>query len=116
MKFTEEHIEVIERHKGHWETLRTAGFMRNVDRPVFDELQNVHNEVLGPVQYTHWCPSCVADLVRILYTNYEKWQSTQCGLTVGEVTGGAALTADQKKEIEQKFNTAFTGGRKRKHR
>ena len=77
MKFTEEHVEVLERYKEHWETLRTAGFMRNVDRPVFDDLQNVHNEALGPVQYTHWCPSCVADLVRILYTNYEKWQANQ---------------------------------------
>jgi hypothetical protein len=88
MKFTAEHVEILEQHRGDWETLKTSGFMRNMDRDTFDQLQNIHNEALGPAQYTHWCAVCVADMVRILYTNYDKWANKVEGGTPAVTNSG----------------------------
>lgn len=82
MNFTEQHIEVLERHKHYWESLKVAGFMRNLDKPVFDELQDVHNGALSVTHYSHWCGECVADMVRLIYVNYEKWQEANPPATV----------------------------------
>lgn len=73
MNFTDEHRVILEQHRHLYDCLTTAGYMRNIDRPVFDALQKVHNEALEPAQYLPWCGECVADMVRILYTNYDRW-------------------------------------------
>jgi hypothetical protein len=70
--FTEEHKEVLAKHRHLYESLTTLGFMRNVDKPVFDELQKVHNEAIGIVHWSSWCGECVAEMVRIVYVNYDK--------------------------------------------
>jgi len=77
MSFTEEHKAILEKHKEHWESLREVQFMRNVDKPVFDDLQRVHNEAIGVYWFSPWCSSCVADMVRILYTQYDKTLRTE---------------------------------------
>ncbi len=77
MNFTPEHIEVLEKHKEHWTSLKEAGFMRNIDRPVFDALQKVHNEAIAIVHFTHWCGECVAEMVKIIYGHYERYQDAQ---------------------------------------
>ncbi|WP_343668710.1 hypothetical protein [Chitinophaga sp.] len=74
MKFTVEHIKVLEQHKGHWESLTEVGFMRNIDKPVFDALQRVHNEAISEVHYSRWCGECVSEMVRIIYTQYDKYK------------------------------------------
>ena len=71
MSFTPEHIEILEKHREHWDTLTGAGYMRNLDNPVKQELQRVFNEAVGPQRFTLWCNDCVVDMVRLLYTNYE---------------------------------------------
>lgn len=74
MSFTQAHKKVLEKHRHYWDSLRTVGFMRNLDKPVFDELQQVHNEAIAVQHFTHWCGECVADMVRILYTQFDKQQ------------------------------------------
>jgi len=70
--FTEEHKVILDKHRHHYNSLTQLGFMRNIDKPVFDELQQVHNEAIGVQHFTHWCGECVADMVRIIYLNYDK--------------------------------------------
>ncbi|GEP95552.1 hypothetical protein [Chitinophaga cymbidii] len=77
MNFTEEHIPVMEQHRHHWTGLRDVQVMRNLDRPVIDSLQKIYNEAVGPQRFTPWCSECVADLVRLLYTQFEKWEGQQ---------------------------------------
>lgn len=74
MNFTVEHIKVLEKHKEHWHSLQSVGFMRNIDKPVFDALQKVHNEAIQEVHYSRWCGECVADMVRNTYTQYDKFK------------------------------------------
>jgi thiol-disulfide isomerase/thioredoxin len=75
--FTEDHKEVLAKHRHHYNSLTTLGFMRNVDKPVFDELQKVHNEAIGVVHWSSWCGECVAEMVRIIYVNYDKQVQTE---------------------------------------
>lgn len=74
MNFTQEHQAILELHREHWDTLQTAGYMRNIDRPVFDKLQRVFNEAIAPTKFTHWCGACVAEMVRLLYMNFDSQQ------------------------------------------
>ncbi|HWV64367.1 hypothetical protein [Chitinophaga sp.] len=74
MNFTTEHIEVLERHKEHWDSLRTVQFMRNLDKKTFDDIQKVHNEAIAEVHFSSWCGDCVAEMVRITYTQYDKFK------------------------------------------
>jgi hypothetical protein len=70
--FTENHKEVLDRHRHLYDSLSQLGFMRNIDKPVFEELQQVHNEAIGIAHFSSWCGECVADMVRIIYVNYDK--------------------------------------------
>ncbi|MBV7534065.1 hypothetical protein [Chitinophaga sp. sic0106] len=77
MNFTEDHIKILEQHKGHWITLRDAGFIQNLDRTVFDQLQQVHNEAIGVEHFSHWCGSCVAEMVGKVYKAYDRYLAKQ---------------------------------------
>jgi hypothetical protein len=79
--FTEQHKEILSNHRHHYDSLTQVGFMRNIDKPVFDELQKVHNEAIGVAHYTHWCGECVADMVRIIYVNYDKQLQAETSTT-----------------------------------
>jgi hypothetical protein len=93
MSFTKEHIAILEKHAHHHNTLKTSGYMRFLDRIVFDALQLVYNEAIGPQRFTQWCGECVADLVRHLYAAYYAWQDANppvtAVLTVEEDTDAA---------------------------
>lgn len=86
MSFTPEHIEILERHREHWDTLTQAGYIRNLDEPVKKQLQQVYWEAVGPQRFTLWCGDCVADLVRQLYTQYEQWEGYADEPETNEVT------------------------------
>ncbi|WP_212005762.1 hypothetical protein [Chitinophaga sp. HK235] len=68
MSFTEEHIEYLDQHRGHYDTLVTAGYMKNLDEPVKRRMQEIYWEAVGSTRFTLWCNDCVADMVRQLYT------------------------------------------------
>lgn len=77
MNFKEEHLPILEKHQHHWDGLRNVGVMRNLDAPVKQELQAVYNEAVGPERFTPWCGDCMCEMVRLLYTSFEKWKQTQ---------------------------------------
>lgn len=104
MNLTEQHIEILERHKHYWDSLNVAGFMRNLDRSVFDELQTVHNEALTITHFSAWCGECVADMVRIIYVNYEKWKEQQPATATPATTPIVTLTRKEKRKQNQNQN------------
>jgi len=91
MKFTDTHVIVLERHREHWGTLKKAGYMKNLDRSVFDELVKVYHEAIANVSFTHWCGACVAGMVRGLYTAYERWQEAGSTAPSTDVTPTGGL-------------------------
>jgi|SRR3954469_4146167 len=75
--FTQEHEEVLAKHASLYESLTTAGFMRNIEQPIFIELQKVYHEALYVQHFSSWCPSCIADMVSQLYRSYHAWKDKQ---------------------------------------
>lgn len=71
--FTSEHEAILKEHAFLYESLNTAGFMRNIDPPVFQALQKIYNEAVQVEHFTHWCSACVAEMVGRLYQEYYKW-------------------------------------------
>lgn len=74
--FTSLHEQILEEHAFHYESLKTAGFMRNIDRQVFEKLQTVYREAVGPEMFTHWCGECVSEMVYRLYTAFNEWKES----------------------------------------
>jgi hypothetical protein len=73
-KFTAEHEVVLKEHAFLYESLTTAGFIRNIDPPVFQSLQKVYNEAIHVEHFSSWCNACVAEMVGRLYTVYNQWK------------------------------------------
>ena len=75
--FTEQHEVILLRHASLYESLVTAGFMRNIENSIFDELIGVYHETIGMHHFSNWCSSCVVDMVNQLYKNYYEWKKGQ---------------------------------------
>jgi len=64
----------IEKHRNHWITLRDAFYLRSLDGGTRSEMQRILGEEFAPGYNTDlWCGPCVTDMVKLLYTNYERW-------------------------------------------
>lgn len=63
---------------GFWRTLRDAQYMRGMNyREKADMLRILREEFWPGYTYDEWCSSCVVDMVKALYTRYDKWLSEQ---------------------------------------
>lgn len=71
MTFTAQHKEVLDKHVAHWETLRDAGYISNLDNPKFQELKTVYEETVNAGPVNQYCNSCVAEMITRLYRAYE---------------------------------------------
>lgn len=98
MNFTEEHSAILEKNMENWNTLSTSGFMRNLDRPVFNALQKVYNEAVGPERFTHWCGACVSEMVQRLYSQYIVWKLGQSS-PIDDVPPAKVNRKDRRKAI-----------------
>lgn len=58
----------------HWITLRDAFYIRHLDGNTRSNMMRIMAEEFWP-GYTSdlWCPTCVADMVKLLYQRYDKW-------------------------------------------
>lgn len=74
MSFTPQHADILNQHREHYDTLRTSGYIRNLDDPLKKSLQLIYNEAVGPERFTRWCGDCVADMVQRLYRAFDEWQ------------------------------------------
>lgn len=68
----------LEANRTHWITLRDAFYLRGLDGNTRSAMQRIMGEEFRP-GYTSdlWCPTCVADMVRALYQEFEKWEARQ---------------------------------------
>lgn len=66
----------LEANRTHWITLRDAFYIRHLDGNTRSEMQRIMGEEFRP-GYTSdlWCGVCVADMVRALYQEFEKWEA-----------------------------------------
>lgn len=66
----------LEANRTHWVTLREAFYIRHLDGNTRSEMQRIMGEEFRP-GYTSdlWCGVCVADMVRALYQEFEKWEA-----------------------------------------
>lgn len=68
----------LDKHYHHWVTLRDAQYLRGLNIHEREDMVRVLREEFWPgYTYDEWCSSCVADMVRTLYTRYDKWLSEQ---------------------------------------
>ncbi|ASZ14521.1 hypothetical protein KTO58_01200 [Chitinophaga pendula] len=77
MKFTDEHIALLDEYMPIWVRLRDAHYVRNMEGRILETLQRIHNEALHVHFYNLWCNSCVAEMIRILYVNYEQFKAVR---------------------------------------
>lgn len=70
-----ENLKFLEDTYHHWQTLRDAQYLKGLNGHEREGMQRVMAEEFRP-GYTAdlWCPSCVADMVRLLYTSYDQWK------------------------------------------
>lgn len=70
---TDQQIATCEKYKSYWISLRDAGFMANLPTGAIGEIQKVYHETQGSYTFTAWCPVCVMELMKAVYTYYEKF-------------------------------------------
>lgn len=66
-----ESINILEKHRAHWLTLRDAGYIKQIEYKDKKELQDVFLTEIGKEHFNLWCGECVAIMIRRLYTTYE---------------------------------------------
>lgn len=70
--------QFLEANFHHWVTLRDAFYLRGLNAMERDGMLQVMREEFSPNYSTDLtCPACVADMVRLLYTLYERWKAEQ---------------------------------------
>lgn len=75
---TEANRKRLDELYGFWRTLRDAQYLRGLNIHEREDMVRVLREEFWPgYTYDEWCGSCVADMVRTLYTRYDKWLSEQ---------------------------------------
>jgi hypothetical protein len=75
---TEEDKKFIEDNRFHYDTLTKAFYMRGLSGEVRNNMQRIIGQYFRPgYQSDLWCPTCVSDMVTLLYTLYDNWLSEQ---------------------------------------
>lgn len=74
----EENRQFLEDNYGYWITLRDADYMRGLNSHQLEGMVRVMREEFIPGYICDtWCPSCVAEMMRNLYTRYDQWKAAQ---------------------------------------
>lgn len=92
----------LEANRHHWITLRDAFYVRHLDGNTRSDMQRIMGEEFRP-GYTSdlWCGVCVADMVRALYQEFEKWEAAQPVIEMAicvDTSGGPDMVAFAKHE------------------
>lgn len=70
-------IDTLEKHYHHWITLRD-GYVRGLNVHERTDMHRVLQEEFWPgYVYDEWCGSCVASMVKEVYSRYDKWKAEQ---------------------------------------
>jgi hypothetical protein len=75
---TPSNIATLDKHYHHWLTLRDGGYLRGLNVHERTDMHRVLQEEFWPgYVYDEWCGSCVADMVKEVYSRYDKWKAEQ---------------------------------------
>jgi hypothetical protein len=75
---TPSNITTLEKHYHHWITLRDGQYLRGLNIHEREDMLRVLREEFWPgYTYDEWCGSCVADMVKEVYSRYDKWKAEQ---------------------------------------
>jgi hypothetical protein len=69
--------DFLEQNRPHYDTLIKADFLTNLGYQVKEELLNTARVFAPAYQANLWCGPCVCDLVKFVYTQYDKWLLAQ---------------------------------------
>lgn len=95
----------LDKHYHHWRTLRDAQYLRGLNIHEREDMVRVLREEFWPgYTYDGWCGSCVADMVRTLYTRYDKWLSEQPPPEPEPIIVAASFPVNDKPEIGQQID------------
>jgi len=68
-----ENVQFLEANKHHYETLVRAQFVQHLDNATREGMLRVIREEFAPgYQASLWCAPCIMEMIRYLYTQYEK--------------------------------------------
>jgi hypothetical protein len=75
---TPSNITTLEKHYHHWITLRDGQYLRGLNIHEREDMLRVLREEFWPgYTYDEWCGSCVVDMVKEVYSRYDKWKGEQ---------------------------------------
>lgn len=70
----QENVEFLDANRHHYTTLVNAGYVQHLDQATRQRMLDIIHEEFNPGYIgTLWCPPCVADMIKYVYVQYEKW-------------------------------------------
>ena len=73
-----ENTAYLEAHRGIWTMYERAKIITHMDQSVKDGLLRVIREEFDPGYLVNmWCGVCVVDMLKYVYTQYDKWLKAQ---------------------------------------
>jgi hypothetical protein len=64
----------LKQHERHWKTLRDAQYIKHLNQHEKEGLERIMREEFSPnYRADLWCPTCVGEMVREVYTRFEVW-------------------------------------------
>ena len=73
-----ENKKFLDDNRHHYDVLIKAFYLRHLDGNTRSMMQQVMSEEFQPGYATDlWCAPCVSDMVKLLYSRYDKWIAAQ---------------------------------------
>lgn len=71
----QESIDFLEKNRHHWELFERVQVVQHLDAATRQGWLSVIQKEFNPGYFTDlWCPTCVVELMRYTYTQYDKWK------------------------------------------
>lgn len=75
---TPESIAFLDANRHHYDLWLRAQYVQHLDIATRQELLNVIRREFDPGYLGQlWCPTCVVDMLKLAYTQYDKWIKEQ---------------------------------------
>lgn len=67
-------IEFLEANRHHYTTLVNAGYIQHLDQATRQRILDIIHEEFNPGYIAAlWCQSCIADMLKYCYIQFDKW-------------------------------------------
>lgn len=72
----QDHYEVLAKHEKHWETLKNADYVKNLDQVTFKELEAVYKKTVSTRPVNQYCRGCVSQMIKDVYRGYDAFKES----------------------------------------